>query len=247
MRTKLFLLTLAIAITQMGMSSCVNIQSSNESSGKNIEKKFTTEPFDIIDTEAVAKIEFVQSQQTYVRAEGDEEAVNNLRVSNENGKLKIRMIDKKLHNGKSNNMKLTIYISSPELTKINHEGVGAFVLKDKVELDNILIEYEGVGNLIAENLIVNNINIDYEGVGNVKLTGKATTAKFNSDGVGSINAKDFDVDHLTVRALGVGSIKCRANGTIDLSSDGVGGITYWGNPEVLKLNKNGIGKIKSGK
>ncbi len=247
MKTKTLLLALVIIMTSLNASACTNSNSSTRGSSAISVKNFPVDSFDQINTESVAKIEFTQSNQTSVRAEGDDIAVNNLRVSTKDGKLKIRMIDKKIHNGKNNKLNLTIYVSAPELTKIEHEGVGTFTLKDKVELDNLKIEYDGVGNLVTENLICNNITVDYEGVGSVKLKGKAKTARYNSDGVGSLQAEKFEVEHLTVRASGVGSIKCYASQSIDISSDGIGSVKYWGNPTIKNLSKNGIGSIKEGR
>ncbi len=242
MKSKSLLLTVAIIIATINMNACAqkNVKVSSTTSVKN----FPIEAFEQLNIKSVAKIEFTQSNHLSVRAEGDEAAVNNLLVNSDNGNLNISMIDDKLHNNNKNKLNLTIYISSPQLTKIYHQGVGTFNLKDKVEINDLKIEYEGVGNLIAEDLICDNLIIDYKGVGNLKLKGKSTTAIYNSEGVGNVQADKFEVEHLTVRASGVGSVKCYSSNSIDISSDGIGSVTYYGNPEVKKINKNGLGKIK---
>lgn len=246
MRTNLFLISTAIMLSLMSMSSCANAQNNNGRDGKTTVRNYAAKPFDVIDAETVANIVFVQATETTVRAEGNERMIDNISITFEEDKLKIRMKDKSIFKGKrKEEANLTIYISSPKLVKIKQEGVGTFTLKDKVEVGNLEIDFEGVGNFVTDNLICSNLKIDYEGVGNIKLAGSAINAKYNSEGVGSLSAENFDVEHLIVRASGVGSVKCRASKTIDVSSDGVGSVTYWGNPEVKNLSKNGVGKIKA--
>lgn len=248
MRIKSLLTTLTVILTTISMTACAQSQSQGQNGDKGASdfvKEFNISSFCQIDAETVGNIQFVQTGETSARAEGDEVAVNNISITTDGDKLIIRSIDKKLHNGKKfKNLKLTIFISSPQLTRIDQQGVGNFLLTKTVETDNLKIDYDGVGNLSAENLICNNLDIDYEGVGNVKLKGKTTTAIYKSEGVGNIQADEMIAQHLTVRANGVGNVKCHAAQSIDVVSSGVGNVSYYGKPEVKKVSKNGIGKIQ---
>lgn len=241
MKKKSILLSIAIMLLAINLEACAENKNGQRASGKIIVKNYDVVEFNKIKSQTVSNITYTQGDEVSLRAEGTESEIENLEVSFKDGELKLesKIKDKK---GKNN---LKLYITSPNLYKIDHEGVGTFTLKDKVSVDELEIEYEGVGSLVADNLECENLKVEFEGVGNMKLIGFAKNAKFKSEGVGNMDAKDFKVDHLTVKASGVGSIKCYASKTIDISSDGVGGVTYWGSAEVKRIEKSGIGKVKS--
>lgn len=243
MKSKSILLPLALMMLVINLGACAQNNNSESGSTKNIVKNYSIETFTEIKSEIVGNIIFTQGEQATIRTEGTQAEIDNIEVTFADGKLTLQS-KKKKEKGKS---RLYIYITAPVITKIDHEGVGTLTLKDKVKLQNLEIEYEGVGNLTTDNLECENIKVEYKGVGNLKLNGSAVNAEFKSEGVGNISAQDFNTEHLVVKASGVGKIKCRASKTIDISSDGVGGVTYWGDAEVINLNKSGIGKIAKGK
>ena len=45
---------------------------------------------------------------------------------------------------------------------------------------------------------------------------------------------------------GVGNVSCYASKYLKIDSEGIGNVTYYGKPKDTNLNKDGIGKIKSG-
>lgn len=243
MKAKSTLLFLSFMALLFNNSACANTSGKDNNESNVSVKNYTTESFEKIETEIVGAIFFTQSDNFTVRAEGKQKEIDNLIVLFEEGKLKLKTTNKR-QKGKNN---LKVYITAPNLVKIDHEGVGTFTLKDKVTFANLKIDYEGVGNLVADELICDTLKVEYEGVGNIKIKGAAEYAEYKSEGVGNISAEDFNVGNLIVRASGVGNVKCRANKTIEIYSNGVGGVTYWGKPEVKKLIKDGVGKVKSAK
>ncbi|NLX81969.1 MAG: DUF2807 domain-containing protein [Proteiniphilum sp.] len=241
MKTKSLLLSIALMMLAINLGACAQSKNSENGSSTKTVKNYSIDSFTEIKSEIVGNIIFTQGEQTLVRAEGTQKEIDNILVTCEDGKL-IFQSNVKNQKGKSN---LTVYITSPNITKINHQGVGTFTLKDKVSLENLEIDFDGVGNLSAEDLECKNLEAGYQGVGNMKLKGLAVNVKLKTEGVGSTDAKEFYAEHLDVKASGVGSVKCRASKTIAISSEGVGGVTYWGNPEIKNINKEGIGKVKA--
>lgn len=239
---KSIIIPLAMMII-VNLGACAHNKNSESGSTTSIVKNYPIETFKEIKSELVGNIIFTQEEQTSVRAEGTQTEIENIEVTCNEGKLTLQSKTK----NKKGKSKLKIYVTAPDITKIDHEGVGTFTLKDKVKLQNLEIEYEGVGNLYTDNLECKSIKVEYKGVGNMKLNGSAVNAEFKSEGVGNMSAQDFNTEHLIVKASGVGNIKCRASKTIDISSDGIGGVTYWGDAKVINLNKSGIGKITIGK
>lgn len=208
-----------------------------------IDKTYPVQSFSSIEFDAVAKVIYTQDSKFSVRAEGDKESIDKLTVNVSKGVLKID------HNGKfstKSKKRLTIYISSPAIEKIDVEGVGNWILQGKVKAPHLKIDFEGVGNFEALDLEVPSIQVEYEGVGNLRLAGTTNSLKLKSEGVGSIDIQNLIAKNVVLTASGVGSVKLYASESIDLNNEGVGSVTYYGNPTVKNIKNSGVGKIKQG-
>ena len=207
-------------------------------------KTFPLQSFTSVESDIVGSIIYTQSSKVSIQAEGDKELIDNLRVNEKNGVLKVTHV---LKINIKNKKKLTLYISSPTIVSIDSDGVGNWVMKGKVKADNLKIEFDGVGNFEAFDLESNKIKVDYEGVGNLSLGGSANFLVIESEGVGSVNAENMRAKNAIIKSSGVGSVKCYASESIDLTNSGVGSITYYGNPTVKNMKNTGVGKIKAGR
>ncbi len=207
-------------------------------------KTFPLQSFTSVESDIVGNIIYTQSSKVSIQAEGDKELIDNLRVNEKNGVLKVTHV---LKINIKNKKKLTLYISSPTIVSIDSDGVGNWVMKGKVKADNLKIEFDGVGNFEALDLESNKIKVDYEGVGNLSLGGSANFLVIESEGVGSVNAENMRAKNAIIKSSGVGSVKCYASESIDLTNSGVGSITYYGNPTVKNMKNTGVGKIKAGR
>lgn len=220
----------------------------NQNADKDmVKKEFSVTAFSEIDSEIVGNIEVVQSPQTSVTAEGKERLVENLKIWVEEGELKLEMKDRlRFKKWKGSRPKLTVYISTPELSKVSSEGVGNIKLKSEIKVSELKIDSEGVGNISADNITAGFIKVESDGVGNIALKGSADNLEIESEGVGNINTRDLKAQHVKVSSEGVGNISCYASGSIDIKSEGVGNVSYYGNPELKTIIKNGVGRV-SGK
>lgn len=207
------------------------------------EKNFPVESFTKVEVEIIGNIIYTQSSKVSVRAEGDKELVDKLLISVNKGVLKLDFEDKQKIKGKK---KLTVYISSPAIEEIDMDGVGNFNMDGVVTAENLIIDFEGVGNFEAKQLQCTNLKASYEGVGNLLLGGTTNFLELTSEGVGSIDTQKLKAKNAIVKAEGVGSVKCYASESIDLTNSGVGSLTYYGNPTVKNLSNSGIGKIRDG-
>ncbi|MGV8962854.1 MAG: head GIN domain-containing protein [Candidatus Saccharimonadaceae bacterium] len=233
---KLFLSTLLIMVVATSTTCAQKRLMSN--------KTYPIKSFTSVETDVVANVIYTQSSNVSVRAEGDKDMLDNLEITEKNGELKIT------HNKKiriKNKKNLTIYISSPTIIELDIEGVGNWNMKGRVKADNLKIEFDGVGNFEALDLESKNTRVSYQGVGNLTLGGTTDFLELNAEGVGSINAQSMKARKAVVKSSGVGSVKCYASENIDLNNNGVGSITYYGNPKTKNLNNSGVGKIKEGK
>ena len=110
------------------------------------EKTYPIQSFTSVKSDVVANVIYTQSNSASVRAEGDNEMIDNLRITESKGVLNISHNTKFRTKRKKN---LTIYISSPTIESIDMNGVGNLNMKGKIKTDNLKINFEGVGNLEA--------------------------------------------------------------------------------------------------
>lgn len=217
---------------------------------QEVSRSFDVSPFHMIDSDIVGNVVYAQSEEGFsVEAEGDEELVENLRVEVKDQRLILRdekKTGRKLI-GRFRANKLTVKISSPELVRIQSDGAGGITLEGKVVTDRLEIESDGVGNVEADDLHSIQLRVDSDGVGHVRLRGSGKKAILSSSGVGGIDAQHYQAEDVIVELLGMGGIKCYASHEIELYGKGVGGITYYGDPDIKALDKSGVGKIVAGK
>lgn len=231
------IVTLLLCITQI---SCAQQR-------KYATDKFDVEPFSAIKSNSVANITLKQASTTKVEASGSEDLLNALKISVSNGVLIIEMNDKVFKKLKRKSDKLQIDITTPDIRKIESEGVGNITLAGRIKTNELNIDTEGVGNLTIEDIQAEKIEIESAGVGNSILSGSANIVIITSEGVGNVKAENLKAKQLRVRSEGVGNVHCYASEDADIASEGIGSVTYYGNPKTKKINKNGIGKVKAGK
>lgn len=144
--------------------------------------------------------------------------------------------------GMAEGKRLKIYITSPDLVKVDMEGVGSFnggdINSDQLELDN-----EGVGSMHFKSILANKISITNEGVGSVTVD-KVTGDDFSIDneGVGKVNIGFFKGGKLDIDNEGVGKVSAKVDClSVKAALEGVGGITLSGKTQFYKKEKDGVG------
>lgn len=249
MKSKRSLLLIIAMVAFVGLhSACTqNRTATAQSDSRIITKNYNVGNFSAIESGIVGNIVFTQSDVTSVTAEGDEKMVNRLIVIVEGDELKLSMEDNTRIKFRNKGAKLTIKVSSPNLYKIDSDGVGNITLDGVVKTENLHIDSDGVGNVTASQLECGRLTVESDGVGNVRLKGKGQFAEYESNGVGNIDVQEFLAEDVIVNSNGVGSVKCYASKTIELYSTGVGSVVYYGEPNIKALEKNGVGSVKQGK
>lgn len=231
----LVLVTLLISISSI---SCAQTRQSKD--------EFEVSNFTAIKSSVVANIEVRQASQTSVTAEGAEALLDMLEVKMDNETLVLEMEDRLMKRIRNSSNKLTIYVTTPNLMHIDSEGVGNIVIKGNFDTPELIINSEGVGNISAEYLNAGRVKIDSEGVGNISIEGQADRLEISSEGVGNINTRKLITPNAIVTSEGVGNVSCYASEYLKIDSEGIGNVTYYGKPKETNLNKDGIGKIKTG-
>jgi len=106
--------------------------------------------------------------------------------------------------------------------------------------------FDGVGETVIQNVNSEKFTCNINGVGSCDLKGKVKSFNISVNGVGSVNARQLIADDVVANLNGVGSVKLYAKNSLNASVNGIGGLTYFGNPTELILNDSGIGGITKG-
>ena len=106
--------------------------------------------------------------------------------------------------------------------------------------------FDGVGETVIQNVNSEKFTCNINGVGSCELNGKVESFYVSVNGVGSVNARQLIADDVVANLNGVGSVKLYAKNSLNASVNGIGGLTYFGNPAELILNDSGIGGITKG-
>lgn len=215
-------------------------------STKNVEivsKKYPVKSFSYIHANTVADIVYTQSDAFSVIVDGEKELLDHLIIKVEDGVLSITG-DEELNS--KNDISLVVFINSPNLTSIETYGKGDLCLKGEVKSDHLIIKSFGIGRVHALNLQCENLCVEYEAIGSMKLGGTTQQVVIFSSGIGNIYCENLLAKNAVVRSTRIGKVNCFASEGISLLNDGIGEITYHGNPSFKNLQNKGMGEINKG-
>lgn len=216
--------------------------SDNPAVRKDVEAYMNVEKFHDVVIDFVASVKFVQSDSSRVEAVGPERIIRRTNCEVKDGVLKIffeKGEDIKMRRGEK--MQLIIY--SPTISRICLQGVGNLKAPGTIKTQSLEIVNDGVGNIVFDDLQCQKVTVICNGVGNISLKGNTESAVYKSDGVGTIKCYEMISKSTTVSLSGVGGVECFASESCELVNEGIGSISYKGNPEVENIKKSGIGKI----
>lgn len=233
-------------------------------------------PFKAIDVEAVADVYYTQNDGDKCDVRLDYSAIKDAKFLQQmKEKLKVVYREDKVVIGckgsikvpvscMSKDVKLKIYITSPDLVKVSQEGAGNFHAKvinsDRFAIDNegvgsvyigkilankVTVDNEGVGSVNIDDVAGDNMTVDNEGVGSVKIKNVSMgSLKVDNEGVGSVNLRFFKGGSLNIQCEGAGSVEAKVDcQSVHATSEGVGGINLSGVTRQYSKKKDGVGGI----
>lgn len=196
---------IALALTFAGMLS-VCAQDAQVSEVRKVDA------FSSIEVASVGTIHFIQSDSYSFKIEGKEKYVKNTETTVKDGCLLIGFRDKKNKGMRNQKEGVAVWISAPDLNKVEFTGVGEFRCEEPLKLDRVKFQVEGVGRVYVEDLTCHTLEVeldgvgkadihvdcdylsaDMNGVGKVTLSGTAGKAEISKEGIGSVNTSDLEI------------------------------------------------------
>jgi len=150
---------------------------------------------------------------------GSDKFLNGLTSEVVNGELRLRMRDKSVTTTHDDQR---IVIKLPQLRAFDAEGAG------EIKLNNVRGE---------------RLDVNYRGAGSMAISGQVKTFKMSAEGVGEVDSKALVANDVDIRFQGVGDVKVYAKDRLDAKVQGMGSLSYYGNPRVVNKSVAGIGSV----
>ncbi|HEY5799300.1 MAG TPA: DUF2807 domain-containing protein [Burkholderiaceae bacterium] len=125
--------------------------------------------------------------------------------------------------------------------KLSLEGVGAVNFSGNYK--RVTAKLAGVGDMTLNTGASDYVNVSHPGLGRVTLTGSARDMKANLSGMGNLDAQKMLADNVTLRMDGLGSASVYAKVAANLTLNGLGSVTAYGQPPQRNVSVDGLGKV----
>lgn len=217
-----------------------------------------------IESYTSADIKFVQGKTSSVRIEGTKSLVDNLDVRQKGETLVITTKGRGIRFvGQS---RLTVYVSSPDITSVYLKGSGNFEAQSNIDTDALNVELSGSGDVDLRNVLCDNISLRLRGSGDVKAQSvDCAAANLELSGSGDLDVKMLKARKAVAALRGSGDLDATLSGVPDVQASlfgsgdldlnfincgnadidlrGSGDIELKGTLRTLNTNKKGSGDI----
>jgi hypothetical protein len=184
------------------------------------EQSRTLPAFDAVSLEGPINMIVHAGKPQSLVLQGDDKFLKNVETKVVNGKLLISFHKKSGEHDTDSK----ILIAVPSLRSFYLEGAGYAELNNLAG-DSVDIGFQGAGKLVAN--------------GNVKLL------KLQAQGVGNVDTKGLKAQRADVSFEGIGAVDVYASERLDAVVQGMGSLTYYGNPKVVNKTVEGVGSVKA--
>ncbi len=163
--------------------------------------------------------------------------------------IKIRVKNNTLHvsttkEGIYRPSKMTLTIPYSQLENITIGGACKLTSDSPVVAHNLAIRISGAADIDLE-LEVSSLTTNVSGAANIKLRGTANEHAASLSGASNIRAETLHTQNTSISLSGAGSAHVHASHHLDASLSGVGSIRYYGDPQTTRIDRSGLGSIKS--
>ena len=224
---------MSIVIGASFNSCSTNVRHANEN---DVEKDYDLDYFDKIDLEGGYNVHLMQGEQSDIVVTTAEENQDKFKIWVDNGVLHVTTRSKTIT---TDEVKLDITIK--ELSNINIEGGVFLTTKGFIDVEDLNISVQG-GAHIKMQITARQIKARAEGGVNMEFEGVVDEFIASTEGAGNIDADNLKAKRVNCRVTGVGNASVYATEELDASVEGLGKISYRGNPTINK-QVNGIGLV----
>ena len=180
-------------------------------------------PFKTINARGPVSLVVEVGKAHSIRVEGSQKFIDRVTTEIVGGELRLGYKEK-------NNVNISdedrVVVTMPELTHFTGEGAGLVIL-NKVRGERF--------------------DVDYRGAGSLQMNGRVERLRLSAEGVGEVDAKGLITQEADVSFRGIGAVSVHAKNRLQAEVQGMGELTYYGNPRSLSKSVSGIGSVVAGR
>ena len=233
-----------ILASVLGFAACNMKADAQQSSGQREQRSYSLSGFDAVSLEGPQEVIVAVGPAYSVRAVGDREALERLRVEQDSRSLKIGSIKGNWINRGNNRGKAIVYVTMPALAKAAVAGSGDMRI-DRVEGGRFSGAVSGSGDLNLAALRVNDAAFSIAGSGAIRAAGSAGRSSISVAGSGDVDLSGVETRSASVSIVGSGDVRARAIENASVSIMGSGDVMITG-PAKCSLKKMGSGSLRCG-
>ncbi len=166
----------------------------------------------------VADVRIISGKRYHMSIEGDDNIVKI--ISNDIINKQLTITSRKSYSAQQ---PLKINIEVPFLTGIKQSGTGS-IFFDNISRDSLAIKMSGSGTMSGK--------------------GQVGTLNARISGSGTLNVQQLAAHKVIIKVSGVGEANVQALDKLDVAVQGMGNITYSGNPKSVNKSITGLGKVR---
>lgn len=235
---KSILATFSFALL-LAFSACTGNFSSKESDNQITEERDLDHVTQLY-VSGIFNLYLSQGDKPSLRIDGDEELVKKLKVVQDGEKLELKF--EEIKNNLFGDSRPDVYLTLSELEHLEFDGVGNIKSQNSFQVDKIRLEGNGVGNILLQ-FEAQEIDAEFNLMGNMTIKGNSKMIKLENEGIGNIEASGLTAEEMTLTSNGIGKVAVHCTGDLSITVNGIGAVSYTGNPNVIKEEINGIGKV----
>lgn len=206
-----------------------------------VSKEYRLTGFSGLKTNHAVRVHYTQGSTYSIKAEGSARQIDRLKLEVKDGLLVVSD-EKKDRQGSNEKQMLTLYITSPDLNRLENKGVLNFDT-DQLKTGDFQLISSGVLRLDAQQISCQEATCELKGVSDLDAHIEGTLLKMNDSGVtkGELVVKTNKLD---IHSSGVDNIKVDYMGKeVSVRKSGTGTISLQVDCEKLDATNSGVGKI----
>jgi len=215
----------------------MNVTNAQNPSDKN-KRDYPVGNFDKIYLEGNYRVYLYESEKPFLKVEApSDDMYDAIKVDSDAGALKLSVTKKRMYLNR-----VELHIGFPDLKELEVSGDIKLTTDGYIDVTHLAVLLEGAAN-VDMSLKAENIRVTCEGGVILELRGVADNLEVKVSGAGHVNARELTTKEVTFRVEGVGFGSVYAVNLLDVRIDGVGKVTYKGDPEIKRIIA-GLGKVE---
>ncbi|WP_017731584.1 PspC domain-containing protein [Nafulsella turpanensis] len=208
-------------------------QETYEGAGGDFIREINARDFQEVSVGDDYEVIFTQSPNYSVRLAGDEDAVNTVEFEQNGNSISFK---NSMSFFDSNNGKVRIFISLPELRELDMGGSSEARL-ESWKAPQMTVDQSGSSEVWLEGKI-DQLSVDMSGSSELELRGRGEMLEADLSGSSTLKALEFPVREATINQSGSSEAKVTPGQRLEVNASGGSQTSYTGNPQT-RINKSG--------